>query len=303
MKDGAWVPLYTKEVIDLEKSLFSGQVFSFRQTDKKEYTGVLGTCLVSFLQDGDRVLYKVLDGDKTQEEVEAEISNFFTLDVELCPLLLRWKLDPSNLLVGLRALRYSLVPTIFSFICSSNNNISRITRMVGFLYSKGEFITRYKGVDFYYFPSVEKLVDIEDELRSNGFGYRSSYICNAARYLLGNRLDYQRTSEIREMMVSIKGIGYKIADCILLIGAGDLSVVPIDTHIFNHSRKVFGINEKRLSRKMYGTIQELYRRRFGEYAGIAQLYIFKGMVDLRRKKPKQRLELLRRSLDSFDDIE
>lgn len=287
MKDEGWKPLCTEEAVDLEKTLYSGQVFSFRQTDKKEYTGVLGTCLVSFLQDGNRVLYKVLNGDKTSKEIESEISSFFILDIKLRPLLQRWRLDPNNLLVGLRALRYSLAPTVFSFICSSNNNIARITRMVRFLYSKGDFIMKYKNVDFYHFPNLEKLVDIEEELRSNGFGYRSSYICNAAKYLLKNRLDLQQASRIREMLVSIKGIGYKIADCILLIGTGNLDVVPVDTHIFNHSKKMFGINEKTLSLKTYSTIQELYRGRFGEYAGIAQLYIFKGMVDIRKKSKKE----------------
>ncbi|AFN83493.1 8-oxoguanine DNA glycosylase [Encephalitozoon romaleae SJ-2008] len=288
MKDEGWEPLCTEETVDLEKTLHSGQVFSFRQTDEKEYTGVLGTCLVSFLQDGNRVLYKVLNGDKTSKEIELEITSFFTLDVKLCPLLRRWRLDPNNLLVGLRALRYNLIPTIFSFICSSNNNIARITRMVGFLYSKGEFIMKYKNADFYHFPDLEKLVDIEEELKSNGFGYRSSYICNAAKYLLKNRLDHQQASRIREMMVSIKGIGYKIADCILLIGTGNLDVVPVDTHIFKHSKKMFGINEKVLSQKTYGIIQDLYRKRFGEYAGIAQLYIFKGMIDLRKKSKKEK---------------
>ncbi|CAD26383.1 8-OXOGUANINE DNA GLYCOSYLASE [Encephalitozoon cuniculi GB-M1] len=287
MRNEGWTPLRASEAIDLEKTLFSGQVFSFKRTDKGEYTGTLGGCLVSFLQDGEKVLYRILSGDKAPEDVEVDISYFFTLEINLRPLLQMWGFDTDGSLAGLRALRYALVPTIFSFICSSNNNISRITKMVGFLYSKGEFIMKYKGLDFHHFPSLEKLVGIEGELRANGFGYRSRYICSAAEYLMENYPRLQQASGVRDMMVSIKGVGDKIADCILLIGLGNLSVVPVDTHIFRHSRKLFGVRGKTLRRGMYGTVQRLYRERFGEYAGVAQLYIFKKMVDLRKAEPKR----------------
>ncbi|ADM12007.1 8-oxoguanine DNA glycosylase [Encephalitozoon intestinalis ATCC 50506] len=286
MEGKCWISLRTEEAIDLELTLFSGQVFSFKRTGEKEYTGVLGECLVSFLQDGSRVLYKVLSGKRSPKEVEEDIFYFFTLDIKLKPLLEKWKVDSDGLLNGLRALRYDLIPTIFSFICSSNNNISRITRMVEFLYSKGEFIMKYKGIDFHRFPSLEELVSIEGELKAKGFGYRSSYICNAATYLQENYSKLQQRSRIREALVSIKGVGEKIADCILLIGVGELSAVPIDTHIFKHSKKMFRIHGKTLTRRAYGAVQELYKEKFGEYAGIAQLYIFKRMVDQAKKRQR-----------------
>lgn len=86
-------------------------------------------------------------------------------------------------------------------------------------------------------------------------------------------LDAKRT------LTSIQGIGNKIADCISLIGMGDLGAVPIDTHIFNFTKKHFGVKAKSLTDKTYKSIQQLYRERFGAYAGIAQLYIFKEMLD------------------------
>lgn len=283
MEGDGWIALLTEERIDLEKTLFSGQVFSFRRTDAGEYTGAVGECVVSLLQDGDRVLYKKLWGAQDQDEVRECVSRLLGAEIRLEPLLRRWGVDADGSLVGLRPVRYDVIPTIFSFISSSNNNISRITKMVGFLYSKGEHVMRYKGVDFHMFPGLERLVGIEKELRANGFGYRSEYVCGAARRLMecGGQVD---AAGAREMLLSIKGVGDKIADCILLIGMGDLSVVPVDTHIFGHSRRSLGISARSLSKETYRRIQGVYRERFGEYAGIAQLYVFKRMVDARGKR-------------------
>lgn len=276
-----WNTLDTAEFVDLEKTLLSGQVFVFKKTDDREYTGVVGGCLVCLLQNTGGVSYKVLHG--SPEGIADKITYFFTLEIPFLPLLKGWGLDEYGKLNGLRTVRYELVPTIFSFICSSNNNITRITRMVDFLCSKGAFIMRYKGIDFHHFPELEKLIDIEDELRRNKFGYRSGYICDAARFLMTNyaQMLCETSENTRKTLISLRGIGNKVADCILLIGMGDLSVVPVDTHILNFAKRYFGIKIGSLTDKKYKCVQVLYKERFGEYAGIAQLYIFKGMLDMK----------------------
>lgn len=274
-----WRMLHTDEHINLHRTLMSGQVFVFRQTGDSEYTGVVAGCLVSLLQQDSRVLYRVLDGDA--EHIAEKMAYFFTLDVSLGPLLADWGLDTKRRFHGLRSLRYDLVPTIFSFICSSNNNLGRITKMVGFLFSRGRFIMRYRGIDFHHFPSAEDLVGIEDELRRNGFGYRSRYICNAAAFLVGSSVPLE-PGDARRRFMEVRGIGNKVADCILLIGMGCLDVVPIDTHVLRHARRHFGIGDRSLTERTYREIQGKYRAQFGRYAGIAQLYIFREMAESRR---------------------
>ena len=286
MDEANWNALNTEEEIDLEKTLFSGQVFMFKQTGSNEYTGVVGECLVSFLQRDGSVFYKILYGGKSQEEMTREISYFFTLEIPFRPLLNKWGLDEEGKLAGLRTIRYDLVPTIFSFICSSNNNISRITKMVNFLYSKGDFMMEYKGFGFYHFPKLERLVSIEDELKQNSFGYRSRYICDAAKFLIENHAQIISNSpeDVRKALISVRGVGNKVADCISLIGMGSLGVVPIDTHIFNFARKE--VKTRSLTDRTYRDVQKLYVEKFGKYAGIAQLYIFKEMLNSKMDRPK-----------------
>ncbi|KAH9411015.1 putative 8-oxoguanine DNA glycosylase [Ordospora pajunii] len=287
MESGAecngWTVINTCEEIDLEKTLFSGQVFSFQRTGECEYTGVVGEYLMSFMQKRKTVLYKVLYGRKPTMSIHDAICYFFTLDISMHELVTKWKFD-GECLSGLRMLRNELVPTIFSFVCSSNNNIPRITRMVWFLYSKGEFIMEYKGFRFHYFPSVDRLVGIEDELKANGFGYRARYVCDAAEYLKRGSESIVSGADCRKALLGIRGIGRKVADCILLIGLGRHGVVPIDTHMLNHAKKHFGICANGMSDKTYDRVQQMYVSKYGKYAGIAQLYIFKMMIDIRSKK-------------------
>lgn len=74
---------------------------------------------------------------------------------------------------GARVLRQEPVECVFEFLCSSNNNIGRIERMVGVLSSFGEYLGTVGGFDFHVFPSLERLSLVsEQELREAGFGYR-----------------------------------------------------------------------------------------------------------------------------------
>lgn len=85
---------------------------------------------------------------------------------------------------GLRILNPCLLQTIFSFICSQNNHIKRIKKMVHILYRMGRKIAHYKGIDFHIFPDLTLLAnnDILNDLKS--FGYRKIYIVESAKKLL-----------------------------------------------------------------------------------------------------------------------
>ena len=66
--------------------------------------------------------------------------------------------------------------------------------------------------------------------------------------------------------MQIKGIGGKVADCILLFSLGRYSVFPTDVWI------------KRILRDVYGTddnlIPEFVSKKFGNLAGYAQQYLY-----------------------------
>lgn len=274
----AWFLLESKEKIDLERTLFSGQIFSFKKTGANLYSGVLSNAVITFRQDGDMVYYEF------HKNIQSELSSFFTLDISYEALVETWN-HAQNCIIfdynGLRLLKCDLVETIFSFICSSNNNIRRITKMVDYLFSKGNFLENIGGHRFYNFPPIQRLIGIEEDLTAHGFGYRAKYICSTARKLLQTTLDQNADyAEVCKTLMSLSGVGQKVADCICLIALGHLHVVPIDRHILNVSCTMFGL-EKKLDRKTCTIIKERYMALFGSYAGIAQLFVFKNALDRR----------------------
>ncbi|KAK6090579.1 hypothetical protein P3W45_000302 [Vairimorpha bombi] len=295
-----WILLENDEYINLKETLFSGQVFNFYETDENEYTGSIYFFIISLLQKDKNVYYKILSTKIiNQNLIDKYIRRFFTLQINYktnIPVL-----NPT----GLRLINNSLIATLFSFICSANNNVKRITKMVKFLYTQGEFACKYKNIDFFHFPSLDKLNNIENILKIEGFGYRSKYICKTANLLLNSdtfieirKFDDLVQEEIikcgynegldlsskinfnslKKNLVKLSGIGPKVRDCICLMGLGLFEVVPIDTHIFKHSKLLFDLKENRLTSKIYKDIQDKFVQKFGKYAGIHQLYIFKDYL-------------------------
>lgn len=70
-------------------------------------------------------------------------------------------------------LRQDPFECLIQFLCSSNNNIGRITKMVDHVSSLGTYLGSVEGFQFHAFPNLEQLSLVsEEELRKAGFGYR-----------------------------------------------------------------------------------------------------------------------------------
>lgn len=125
---------------------------------------------------------------------------------------------------GMRILRQSFWEALISFVVSQNNNIPRIKKSIELLCEKfGKPIEKY-GMVRYSFPTAKDLDNITlDDLSDLGLGYRASYIygiCKRNPALIMPNYD---------MLLAIPGIGKKVASCIMLFGAYDLTQFPIDT--------------------------------------------------------------------------
>jgi len=286
-KTAAWKLLKSKEYINLEETLFSGQVFHFKKLGDGLFIGNVFNDFAVLKQEKNDVYF--IDYNHT---VEDNLGRFFNLGVDT---------GFPDMIPGLRFLTNEITSTIFSFICSSNNNISRISKMVNYLYSKGEelkidlpdvfdknLLEKINSNKIYKFPASSGLVNCKEELIKEKFGYRAQYICDAARFLSNNQIDWDKLTqeESRKILMQMKGVGRKVADCILLIGLRFFHVVPLDTHLIKYSKTEFNLSFKTMNDKIYSEIQKMWITKFGNFAGIMQLFVFKSMVDKRLKKPK-----------------
>lgn len=108
-----------------------------------------------------------------------DLANFLNLGISLKDMWDEFRVSDERFaqlamyLEGARVLRQDPLECLIQFICSSNNNIQRITKMVDFISSKGRFLGNVEGYDFFEFPTLERLALVtEVELREAGFGYR-----------------------------------------------------------------------------------------------------------------------------------
>ena len=138
-EDSGWISLGVgAKELRLENTLPTGQSFRWRETTEGDYVGVIGERVVSMRQAPDDVLYRVhcRPSSSSASADAAAIADYFNLEVNLTALSAQWaeaderfrRLEP--FLPGCRMLRQDPAECLFSFICSSNNHISRIHGMV-----------------------------------------------------------------------------------------------------------------------------------------------------------------------------
>ena len=169
---------------------------------------------------------------------------------------------------GIRILNGDPLEMIFSYIISQNNNIKRIQKIIEKLCEIG---SRKDG--FNAFPTIDELSNAPLEFyQSLGAGYRDKFLKQTADALKNVDLQEIRkksTDEIYNFLISLQGIGPKVASCILLFGFQKKDKFPVDTWIeqvyYNH------FNNKKMPRT---DIQKYFENEFKEYSGMAQQYLF-----------------------------
>lgn len=116
---------------------------------------------------------------KCEESARMALFDFLNLGHSLCEIWEEFKISDlrfcelANCLEGARVLRQDPLECLIQFICSSNNNIGRITKMMNFVSSMGNYLGSVGGFDFHQFPELDRLAMVsEAELREAGFGYR-----------------------------------------------------------------------------------------------------------------------------------
>ena len=272
--------------LDIEKIFDCGQCFRFERVENSrhasEFSGVAYGRFVSFAQDGDTlyiygsdladfeaVWRGYLDLDRDYREVERDVLAHSQNSALIAAI---------EYGRGIRILSQEPFECVISFIISQNNNIPRIKKIIEALSERcGERIElcdeakkHLSGERIpYAFPSAEALCALgEAGLFEMKTGFRAKYIYDASSRVLSGELmlDTVRgedTERAIERLCEVKGIGRKVASCALLFGFGKYDAFPIDVWMKRVAEKYFGDEAETLS-----------SRTFGDYAGIAQQYLF-----------------------------
>ncbi|KAB0805263.1 hypothetical protein PPYR_02233 [Photinus pyralis] len=294
--------------LQLKGTLNGGQSFRWqKQTNNgaEEWIGVFKN-MVWILQQSEEFLtcqvHQNNENELNVDQLETLLRNYFHLDlINLEEYYEKWSSsDPyfrqaAKEFYGIRILQQDPVENLFSFICSQNNHITRISSMVEKLATfYGSRICELNGIVYYGFPKVEDLADakVEENLRKNGFGYRAKYIAKAAQEIVKEggdawleKLKCMDYLDAKKCLVGLTGIGPKVADCICLMSLGHLQAIPVDTHMYQIASRLYLPNlpkQKSITDKIYTDIGNHFRKLYGPLAGWAHTILF--CADLKQFK-------------------
>ena len=173
---------------------------------------------------------------------------------------------------GIRILKQDVWETIVSFIISANNNIPRIKKIIETMCEMFGKRLEFDGTVYYSFPTPDKIASLKrEDLSPLKAGYRDAYIIDAAQKVAQGVVDLEALTDmsdkdVKTELMRIKGVGGKVADCIMLFSLGRFSVFPTDVWIKRILTEVYHISEK----DIMGFVNE----RYGSLAGFAQQYLY-----------------------------
>lgn len=264
---------------DITQTLTCGQCFRWHEMGRHLFRGVVfGRVIdVEQLDDHTVIFYRV-----DRPFFEAHLVDYFDFgtDYRVIKEDLIERDDAVKQAIahggGIRILNQEPFELLLSFIISGNNNIPRIAKSIEAMASAyGSLIETIDGKAYYSFPTPDQLetVTVED-YRQLGVGYRDKYLRDAVETILEGRIDLDRllTADyklLKETLMLIKGVGSKIADCVILFAFKNKSAFPVDTWVKKIIRTYYS---EELTKNE--DILKFASEHFGVHAGVAQQYLF-----------------------------
>ena len=283
MKEQQYI-LKEPKTFNLKDIFECGQCFRWNEQEDGSYTGIWKENVVNVKKEGQDYVFS---GICKNENLEKEIYTYFDLDrnYEKIKEELSKKDNYMKTSIahgkGIRILNQDLWETIISFIISANNNIPRIKGIIERLSKAYGKEIEWKGKTYYTFPTPEELKDVTvKEYRDLGLGFRDIRIYETTKMILDGKVNLKElkenpnTMEVREKLLTLSGVGPKVADCILLFSdLKRLEVFPIDVWVRRVMNDLYIQNEDetKVGKKQ---IQKIARENFGDLAGLAQQYLF-----------------------------
>lgn len=244
----------------------SAQVFHWQATGTARYSGVVKEKHV--------LLFVNENGFSLAGVSEEEIPfwrHYFDLDRDYAAVAASCAAYPTAqramlLLPGMRVLNQPPWETLLSFILSANNNVSRIRQLVE------KLITQFgeNGA----FPTPEQLSRVpEASLRAIGCGYRAPYLIRTARMVVDGfpleQLSGMTYEEAHRALLTLPGVGDKVADCVQLFSLGHSEAFPVDVWVERLMKRWF-VPDAHGKREICRRAHEM----FGKNAGIIQQSLF-----------------------------
>lgn len=283
MKEQTYV-LKNCKTFELKDIFDCGQCFRWNVEQDGSYTGVFGSNVINVKKSCDDVIFS---GICENEDIKTACTKYFDLDRDYESIKEKLAKIDDNMKIsveygkGIRILNQDLWETIISFIISANNNIPRIKGIIERLSKKYGREIVYNGKSYYTFPSAQELKDVSvEEYRALGLGFRDIRLYETTKMILDRKVDLEKLhkekdfNKVREELLTLSGVGPKVADCILLFSTlKRFEAFPIDVWVRRVMNELYIKNEDetKVNKKQ---IEKIAYEKFGDLAGMAQQYLF-----------------------------
>lgn len=264
------------------KDIFEcGQCFRWNEEPDGSYTGIFGHNVLNVKEEKDIVITGICNGN-----IEDICKNYFDLDRNYEEIKETLSLIDDNMKEsikygkGIRILNQDLWEMIISFIISANNNIPRIKGIIERMSAKYGQEIKFRGTSYYTFPTIDELSQASvKDLKDLGLGFRDRYVYETTKKIKEGKINLENlkqesTNEVRKQLLTLTGVGPKVADCIMLFSTlKRFDVFPVDVWVRRVMNDLYIHNEDetKVNKKQ---IQEIARDKFGALEGIAQQYLF-----------------------------
>lgn len=259
-----------------------GQCFRWNMQKDNSYTGIFKDNVLNVKKENNKIIFKGM----CKQSIIKVCTEYFDLDTNYEKIKSTLSQVDSYLKEsieygqGIRILNQDLWETVISFIISANNNIPRIKGIIERISKAYGNEIIYDNNTYYTFPTPEQLgkANVED-LRKLGLGFRDKRVYDTTKMVLNGdikleELEREENIEIlREKLLTLPGVGPKVADCIMLFGLKKFEVFPIDVWVRRVMNELYikNCDETKVNKK---EIEKLAEQKYSNLAGLAQQYLF-----------------------------
>lgn len=266
--------LKIKNNFDLKSTINCGQIFRYEINDNEFIVLIKDRVLLLKIVDDE-----IIVESNKEDNLKEIVTDYFDLDrdydIIIDDILKRDEKLESVLAFskGLRMIHQDPFETLIAYIISQNNRVPSIANSLNLIAKNyGEKII-FKEKTYYLFPTLEKLKNItEEDFRECKVGFRDKYLYGIINSIKNGDLDLEKIYKMNgedalNYLMSFKGIGNKVASCILLFAYQKFDVYPIDTWVKKFMKEDYNIEGEKNIRKF--TLDK-----YKEYSGLAIQYMF-----------------------------
>ena len=263
-----------KNNFDLKSTITCGQIFRYEIIDNK-YIVILKDRVISLYEDND---YIYIDSSK-EEGLYEVIIDYFDLDRDYDEIeknILKKDKKLKNALIysrGLKMIHQDPFETLMAYVISQNNRVPSIANSLNLIAQSYGNRVLFNSKEYYLFPECNALDSLSiDDFRNCKVGFRDKYLYEIVNKVNNKELDLNKIYEMNSeealnYLMSFKGIGMKVASCILLFAYQKFDVFPVDTWVKKFMKDDYNIEGEK-------NIRDFAYNQYHEYSGLAIQYMF-----------------------------